>query len=65
MIYLIIIYLFNRFHHGYNIMKRLGLNIHFDKVTRTRNDGAGHTTERGSKLSEPLRKLPKYWLCYI
>lgn len=50
-IYLIIIYLFNRFHHGYNIMKRLGLNIHFDNITRTRDDSAGHTTEGGSKLS--------------
>ena len=50
-IYLIIIYLFNRFHHGYNIMKRLGLNIHFDNITRTRDDSAGHTTEGGSKSS--------------
>ena len=32
-------------------MKRLGLNIHFDKITRTRDDSAGHTTEGGSKLS--------------
>ena len=39
------------FHHGYNIMKRLGLNIHFDKITRTRDDSAGHTTEGGSKLN--------------
>ena len=38
-IYLIIIYLFNRFHHGYSIMKRLGLNIHLDKITRRRDDG--------------------------
>ena len=52
-IYLIIIYLFNRFHHGYNIMKRLGLNIHFDNITRTRDDSTGHTTEGGSKLSVP------------
>ena len=39
------------FHHGYNIIKRLGLNIHFDNFTRTRDDSAGHTTEGGSKLS--------------
>ena len=28
--------------------------------TKTRDEGAGHTTERGSKLSVPLRKIHKY-----
>ena len=28
--------------------------------TKTRDEGAEHTTERGSKLSVPLRKIHKY-----
>ena len=32
-------------------------------VTRTSDEGAGHTTERGSKLSLPWRKIHKYYLC--
>ena len=48
--------LHNRFHHGYTRIK----NIHLNKITRTSNDGAGDTKERGSKLSVPLRKHHKY-----
>ena len=32
----------------------------FEPDTKTRDEGAGHTTERGSKLSVPLRKIHKY-----
>ena len=32
----------------------------FKQDTKTRNEGAGHTTERGFKLSVPLRKIHKY-----
>ena len=34
----------------------------FKQITKTRDEGAGHvrTTERGSKLSVPLRKIHKY-----
>ena len=28
----------------------------------TRDEGAGHTTERGSKLRVPLRKIHKYYV---
>ena len=34
-------------------------------VTRTRDEDAGHTTERGSKLSVPLRKIHKYYVNII
>ena len=30
------------------------------KTTKTKDECAGHTTERGSKLSAPLRKIHKY-----
>ena len=30
-----------------------------EQDTKTRDEGAGHTTERGSKLSVPLRKIHK------
>ena len=33
----------------------------FEEVTRGRDEGAGHTTERGSKLSVPLKKINKYY----
>ena len=52
------IYLFNRFHHDYNARIRQEKNI-FEQVTKTKDEGAGHTTERGSKLSVPLRKILK------
>ena len=29
---------------------------------KTRDEGAGHTTERGSKLTVPLRKIHKYYV---
>ena len=32
----------------------------FEQDTKTRDEGAEHTTERGSKLSVPLRKVQKY-----
>ena len=32
----------------------------FEQDTKTRDKGVGHTTERGSKLSVPLRKIHKY-----
>ena len=32
----------------------------FEQDTKTTDEGAGHTTERGSKLSVPLRKIHKY-----
>ena len=34
--------------------------IHLNKTQKTRDEGAGHTTERGSKLTVPLRKKHKY-----
>ena len=34
----------------------------FEEVTRARDEDAGHTTERGSKLSVPLKKINKYYL---
>ena len=35
-------------------------NIEQDTQKKTKDEGAGHTTERGSKLSVPLRKIHKY-----
>ena len=32
----------------------------FEQETKMRDEGAGHTTERGSKLSVPLRQIHKY-----
>ena len=32
----------------------------FEQDTKTKDGGAGHTTERGSKLSVPLREIHKY-----
>jgi len=37
------IYLFNRFHHDYNAKIRLKKNT-FEQGTKTRDEGAGHTT---------------------
>ena len=42
------------------ILKKTREKNTFEQVTKTRDEGAGHTTERGSKLSEPLRKIHKY-----
>ena len=41
------------------LQKTRGKNA-FEQDTKTRDEGAGHTTERGSKLSVPLRKIHKY-----
>ena len=54
------IYLFNRFHQDYNAKMRLEKRNTFEQVTETRDEGAGHATERGSKLSVPLEKINKY-----
>ena len=35
----------------------------FEQDKKTRDEGAGYTTERGCKLSLPLRKIHKYQLC--
>ena len=32
----------------------------FEHDTKTRDEGAGYTTERGPKLSVPSRKIHKY-----
>ena len=42
------------------ILKKTREKIHLNKKQKTRVEGAGHTTERGSKLSVPLRKIHKY-----
>ena len=55
----VFIYLFNRFHHDYNAKIRLGKKT-CEQVLRSRDGGAGYTTERASKLSVPLRKIHKY-----
>ena len=34
----------------------------FEQATKTKDEGAGHTTERGSTLSVPLRKIHKYYV---
>ena len=47
-------YLFNRFHHDHNAKIRLGRRNTFEEVTRTRDEGTGHTTKRDFKLSVPL-----------
>ena len=54
------IYLFNRFHHNYKTKKDLGGKNTFEQDTKMTDEGAGHTTERGSKLIVPLRKIHKY-----
>ena len=42
------------------IKKRLREKKTFEQDKKTRDEGAGHTTERGCKLSVPLRKIHKY-----
>ena len=51
------IYLFNRFHHDYNNAKIRQKKNTFEQGTKRRDEGAGHTMERGPKLSVPLRKI--------
>ena len=41
------------------MLKKTRKNV-FEQDTKTRDEGAGHTTERGSKLSVPLRKIHNY-----
>ena len=41
------------------LKKTRGKNT-FEQDTKTTDEGAGHTTERGSKLSVPFRKIRKY-----
>ena len=38
------------------LKKARGKNT-FEQDTKTKDEGAGHTTERGFKLSVPLRKI--------
>ena len=52
-------YLFNRLHLDYNTKRDEGKKK-LNKTQKTKDEGAGHTTERGSKLSVPLRKIHKY-----
>ena len=42
------------------ILKKTRGKKTFEQDTKTKDEGAGHTTERGSKLSVPLRKIHKY-----
>ena len=44
------------------ILKRLAEKNTFKQDTKMRDEGAGHTTERGSKLSVRIRKIHKYQL---
>lgn len=44
------------------ILKRLGEKNTFKQDTKMRDEGAGHTTKRGSKLSVRIRKIHKYQL---
>ena len=44
------------------LKKTRGKNT-FEQDTKMRDKGAGHTTERGSKLSVRIRKIHKYQLC--
>ena len=42
------------------ILKKTREKNTFEQDIKTKDEGAGHTTERGSKLSVPLRKIHKY-----
>ena len=42
------------------ILKKTREKKTFEQATKTKDEGAGHTTERGSTLSVPLRKMHKY-----
>ena len=42
------------------ILKKTREKNTFEQDTKTKDEGAGHTTERGSKLSVPLCKIHKY-----
>ena len=42
------------------ILKKTREKNAFEQDTKTKDEGVGHTTERGSKLSVPLRKICKH-----
>ena len=42
------------------LKKTRGKKKHLNKTQKRRDEGAGHTTKRGFKLSVPLRKVHKY-----
>ena len=42
------------------VLKKTREKNTFEQDTKTRDEGAGHTTERGFKLSVPVRKMHKY-----
>ena len=42
------------------MLKKTKKKNKIEQHTETRDEGAGHTTEWGSKLSVPLRKIHKY-----
>ena len=42
------------------ILKKTREKNTFEQDTKTKDEGVGHTTERGSKLSVPLRKICKH-----
>ena len=42
------------------ILKKTREKNTFEHDTKTKDEGVGHTTERGSKLSVPLRKICKH-----
>ena len=44
------------------ILKKTREKNTFEEDTKTKDEGAGHTTERGSKLSVPLGKVHKYYV---
>ena len=42
------------------VLKKTREKNTFEQDTKTRDEGAGHITERGFTLSVPLRKMHKY-----
>ena len=42
------------------ILKKTREKKTFEQATKTKDKGAGHTTEQGSTLSVPLWKIHKY-----
>ena len=54
------IYLFIYLIAMISMLKKTRGKKHLNKTQKLRDEGAGHTTERGFKLSVPLRKIHKY-----